>query len=597
MSQSQLKKIISSLPQSPGVYKYFDTNNSLIYIGKAKNIKKRVASYFTKKFDNSKTAALVSKISSIQFTLVETEMDAFLLENALIKKFQPKYNVDLKDDKTYSSICIKKERFPRLFYTRNRIKDGSEYFGPYASGIAMHTVLDLIKTIYPLRNCNLNLSEKYIKANKYKTCLEYDIGNCKAPCVAYQSEDDYNINMQQIKNILRGNLSEVKNHLKKLMQDSSSKLNFEQAEIYKKKLLALQNYQSKSTVVNSIDHDVDVFSITSDEKFAFVNYLKVSFGMITQTKTFELKKKLDESDAELLSIIVAETREGLNEKETEIVVPFELDWEDKKLQITVPKSGEKKKLLDISLRNALYYKKEKLEQYEKTNPDLKIERILTTLKNDLRLKELPSHIECFDNSNLQGTNPVSACVVFKNAKPNKKEYRHFIPRTVEGANDFATMEEVVFRRYKRMLDENNSLPQLVIIDGGKGQLSSAVTSLKKLNLYGKITVIGIAKRLEEIYYPEDELPLYIDKKSESLRIIQQLRDEAHRFGITHHRKRRSKNTLQTELENIKGIGSETATILLSKLKSVKKIKEAKLDELKKIVGNSKAKLVHEYFNG
>ena len=592
-----LKEIISSLPDSPGIYKYYDATGVLMYIGKAKSLKKRVGSYFNKiHYENRKTAVMVSKIVDIQFTLVESEMDALLLENALIKQFQPRFNISLKDDKTYPSIIIKKEKFPRLFYTRNLIKDGSEYFGPYASGAMMHTLLDLIKTTYPFRTCNLHLSEKNIKEGKFRACLEYDIGNCLAPCIGLQSEEEYNENMRAAKSLIKGQLSEAKLQLKNKMQEAAAELQFETAARYKKKLDSLENYQSKSTIVNEIKHDVDVFSIVSDERFAFANYIKVSNGIICQTQTFEIKKKLEESDATLLNFAIAEVREKYQSESKEIIVPINLDWEDERITITVPKGGEKKKLLDLSIKNALYYKKEKLSQYEKLNPEIKVDRILNLMMQDLRLTEPPKHIECFDNSNLQGTNPVSACVVFKDAKPSKKDYRHFIPRTVVGPDDFATMREVVYRRYARLLEENQTLPNLIIVDGGKGQLSSAVESLKELGIYGKVPIIGIAKRLEELYYPEDELPLYIDKKSETLRIIQQLRDEAHRFGITHHRKRRSNNTLVTELENIKGVGPETAKALLLELKSVKKIKEASLALIVDIVGESKGKLVYAHFH-
>ena len=584
------------MPESPGIYKYYDLDRNLIYIGKAKNLKKRVYSYFSKtRHENRKTEVMVSKIEDIQFTLVDTEIDALLLENALIKQFQPRFNINLKDDKTYPSLCIQNERFPRIFSTRQPIKDGSEYFGPYANGTMMYTVLDLIKATYPLRNCTLNLSEANINAKKFKTCLEFDIGNCLAPCVGLQSEADYSENVKAIKNILKGNLGEVKSQLKAHMQKAAEALKFEEAANFKRKLESLINYQSRSTIVNDIKHDVDVFSLVSDEKFAFANFLKVSNGIIIQTQTFEIKKKLDEQNSDLLSLAIAEVRDKYHSRSGEIIVPFELDWKDENIIITIPKAGDKKKLLDLSLKNAMYYKKEKMSQYEKLNPDFKVERVLTQMKIDLHLTELPKHIECFDNSNLQGTNPVSACVVFRDAKPSKKDYRHFIPTTVVGPDDFATMREVVFRRYKRMLEENEPLPNLIIIDGGKGQLSSAVESLKKLNIYGKIPIIGIAKRLEELYYPEDELPLYIDKKSETLKIIQQLRDEAHRFGITHHRKRRNKNTLVTELDAIKGIGPGSIKMLLSELKSVKKIKEVKLEELVTIVGEAKGKLVFDFF--
>ncbi|MBP7510285.1 MAG: excinuclease ABC subunit UvrC [Bacteroidia bacterium] len=597
MHNEHIKKILKGLPESPGVYKYFDLQQNLIYIGKAKSLKRRVSSYFFKKHhDNKKTAILVSRIVDIQYTLVETEMDALLLENALIKKFQPRFNISLKDDKTYASIAIKNERFPRVVSTRTLIKDGSEYFGPYANGYLKYTLLDLIKAGFPLRNCNYNLSEENISSRKFKACLEYDIGNCMAPCVGKQSEEEYMQSIQAVKKILKGNLFEVRQDLKSHMVNAASELEFEKADAYKKKLELLENYQSKSTIVSEIKHDVDVFSIVSDERFAFSNYLKVSNGIIVQTQTFELKKKLDETDEELLSLAIAEVREKYQSRSTEIIVPIPLDWEDSGLVITVPKLGDKKKLLDLSMKNAQYYKRDKLTQYELLNPELKTDRILSLMKQDLRLTELPKHIECFDNSNLQGTNPVSACVVFRDAKPSKKDYRHFIPKTVEGPDDFATMREVVFRRYRGLLESNEPLPNLIIVDGGKGQLSSAVESLKELGIYGQVPIIGIAKRLEELYYPDDDLPLYIDKKSETLKIIQQLRDEAHRFGITHHRKRRSKNSLVSELDTIKGIGPESAKQLLQELKSVKKIKEAKLETLIDMLGSAKGNLVYTHFH-
>ena len=597
MQSAKIKTIIKSLPDSPGIYKYFDAEGVLMYIGKAKNLKKRVNSYFTKTHhENRKTAVLVSKICDIHFTLVDSEIDALLLENSLIKKFQPKFNINLKDDKTYPFICIKNERFPRIFFTRQHIIDGSEYFGPYANGMMMHTILDVIKVLFPLRTCNLNLSETNIKAQKFKVCLEYQIGNCKAPCVDFQTEEDYDISVKQIKNILRGNISVVTKHLKTLMTEAADEMHFEKAASYKYKLSTLENYQSRSTIVNSSIHEVDVFSLVSDERFAFVNYLKVANGMIIQTQTFELRKKLDESNEELLELAIAEVREQYKSTSKEILVPFEMDLNDEELIFTVPKTGDKKKLLDLSMKNALYYKKDKLDQYEKLNPELKTDRILSQMMSDLRLTEPPVHIECFDNSNIMGTYPVSACVVFKNAKPSKKDYRHFNVKTVIGPNDFATMKEVVFRRYKRMLDEHETLPNLIVIDGGKGQLSSAVESLKELGIYGKIPVLGIAKRLEELFYPEDELPLYIDKKSETLKIIQQIRDEAHRFGITHHRNKRSKGTLASELSAINGVGEETIKLLLKELKSVKKIKEASIEKLTEIVGQAKAKVIAKHFN-
>lgn len=597
MTSQHLKDIISRLPDTPGVYKYFDKDGVLIYIGKAKKLKKRVSSYFTKTHhDSRKTAMLVERIADIQFTLVDSEVDALLLENSLIKKFQPKFNINLKDDKTYPFICIKKEPFPRITYTRNIVRDGSDYFGPYANKGMMWTILELIKALYPTRTCALNLTQENINAYKFKVCLEYQIGNCKAPCVGYQTEEDYAETIKEIKSILRGDISEVKNHLKILMQNAATDLRFEEAAIYKRKLDLLSNYQSKSTIVSYHIHDVDVFSIVVDEKFAFINFLKVANGMIIQTQTFEVKKKMDETAEELLEYAIAEVREQYKSTSREIIVPFKLDLEDEKIIFTVPKLGDKKKLLDLSLKNAMFYKRDKLEQYDRLNPELRVDRLMAQMQKDLRLKTPPKHIECFDNSNIQGTNPVSACVVFKDGKPSKKDYRHFKVQTVVGPDDFATMREVVYRRYKRVLEENEPLPDLIVIDGGKGQLSSAIESLTALGLYGKVPIIGIAKRLEELYYPEDEFPLYLEKKSETLKIIQQIRDEAHRFGITHHRNLRSKNTFVSELDAIKGIGKETSKLLLSELKSVKKIREATLEQLAAIVGNAKAKLVWNHFN-
>lgn len=597
MLNENLKQTITSLPNSPGVYKYFDKDGLLIYIGKAKNLKKRVSSYFTKNhYENKKTAVMVSRICQIQFMLVDSEVDALLLENALIKKHQPKFNISLKDDKTYPFICIKNEPFPRVFYTRNQIKDGSDYFGPYANGTMMHVVLDLIKNLYPIRNCALNLTASNIAQQKFKACLEFQIGNCKAPCIANQTEYDYNKSIKEIKNILKGNLSGANAHLKQQMLEAATELKYEQAAEYKKKLQLLEQYQSKSTIVSSTINNVDVFSVVSDEKFAFINYLKVANGIIIQTQTFELKKKLDESDADLLSLAIAEVREQYKSTSTEIIVPFEMDIADEELTFHIPKAGDKKKLLDLSFKNAVYYKRDKLLQYEKLNPDLRTDRLLTQMMNDLRLTVLPRHIECFDNSNIQGTNAVSACVVFKNAKPSKKDYRHFNVKTVVGPDDFATMREVVQRRYSRLIDEQQPLPDLIIIDGGKGQLSAAIESMKEVGIYGKVPVIGIAKRLEELYYPNDELPLYIDKKSETLKIIQHLRDEAHRFGITHHRNRRSKNTFVTELTQITGIGDETAKLLLHTFKSVKKIKVTPLQQLIEVVGLARAKAIWLHFN-
>lgn len=597
MSSFDYKKALKDIPHKPGVYQYFDIEDKLIYIGKAKDLRNRVSSYFVKdKQINGKTRVLVSKIRRIQFTIVDTEIDAWLLENSLIKKHQPRYNIMLKDDKTYPWIVIKKEPFPRVFSTRRMVKDGSTYLGPYASVGMMHTILDLIKETYTLRTCNLPLTTENINAGKFKVCLEYQIGNCKGPCQNYQTKDDYETNIAEIKDILNGKIGNVIKDVKQVVKTAAEELNFELAHNYQKKLSVLEKYQSKSTVVSSAITNIDVVSIASDERYAFVNYLKVMNGAIIQTQTIEIKKRLDESDEELLSIAIAEFRTKFKSTSREIIVPFEIPLEDMNLKLTLPKLGEKKKLLELSQKNVLFFKKEKLNQYEKLNPELKTERVLTQMKNDLRLTQLPYHIECFDNSNFQGKYPVSAIVVFKDAKPSKKDYRHFNVKTVEGPNDFATMEEAVYRRYKRILEENQSLPQLIVIDGGKGQLSSAVSSLKKLGIDKKVTVIGIAKRLEELYYPNDSLPMYLDKKSETLKIIQQLRDEAHRFGITFHRKKRDKGTLKTELEEIEGIGKNTAEKLLTHFKSVKRIKEASAEELSKLLNKKQVITLVNYFN-
>lgn len=596
MSIFDYKKALADIPHKPGVYQYWDVEDTLIYIGKAKDLRNRVGSYFNQDNQmNGKTRVLVSKIRKITFTIVDTEIDAWLLENSLIKKHQPRYNIMLKDDKTYPWIIIKKEAFPRIYWTRKMVKDGSTYFGPYASVGMMHTILDLIKETYPLRTCNLPLTEDNISAGKFKVCLEYQIGNCKGPCQAYQSDEDYSKNIEEIKDILNGKIGNVIRDVKLIIKNAVADLNFEYAHQYQKKLLVLEKYQSKSTVVNSSITNVDVVSIASDERYAFVNYLKIMNGSIIQTQTIEIKKRLDESDEELLTIAITEFRTKFNSTSKEIIVPFDITIADENLKFTVPKLGEKKNLLELSHKNVLFFRREKLNQYEKLNPDLRSERILTQMQKDLMLTQLPVHIECFDNSNFQGAYPVSAIVVFKDAKPSKKDYRHFNVKTVEGPNDFATMEEAVYRRYKRMIEEEESLPQLIIIDGGKGQLSSAVSSLKKLGIDTKVTVIGIAKRLEELYYPGDSYPLHLDKKSETLKVIQQLRDEAHRFGITFHRKKRDQGTLKTELEAITGIGKTTADKLLRHFKSVKKIKEAPAEELEKVLNKAQVKTLLEYF--
>ncbi len=585
---------IKTLPNSPGVYQYFDKEDVIIYVGKAKNLKKRVSSYFNKNHENGKTRILVKKIVRIEHVVVDTETDALLLENNLIKKYKPRYNILLKDDKSYPWICIKKERFPRVFSTRRVIKDGSEYFGPYTNMKTIHALLDLIKELYPLRTCNYDLSQEKINTGKYKVCLEYHLGNCKGPCEGYQYEDNYLEDIRAIRNIIKGNFKESLEHLQQMMLDFAAEMKFEEAQKIKDKLASLQNYQAKSTIVNPSINNVDVFSIISDETHGYANFFKVMNGSIVQSYTTEIKKKLDETDKELLELFIIETRNRFNSLSREVYVPFKVDLGEQ-IKVTVPKLGDKKRIVELSERNAKYYRMEQFKQIKIVDPDRHVKRIMGQMKKDLRLSVEPRHIECFDNSNIQGTHPVSACVVFKDGKPSKKEYRHYNIKTVEGPDDFASMEEVVFRRYKRLLEENQPLPQLIVIDGGKGQLSSALKSLDVLGLRGKIAIIGIAKRLEEIYYPGDSIPLYLDKKSESLKIIQFLRNEAHRFGITFHRNKRSKSAIQSELEQIPDIGNQTITNLLRKFKSAKRVKEATLDELKDVVGLSRAQKVYQYY--
>ncbi|MEX8546919.1 MAG: excinuclease ABC subunit UvrC [Mucilaginibacter sp.] len=598
MSNFDYKEALKAVPHKPGVYQYWDDENTIIYIGKAKDLKNRVSSYFNKDVlsSNGKTKVLVSKIRKITFTIVDTEIDAWLLENSLIKKHQPRYNVLLKDDKTYPWIVIKNEPFPRIYWTRRIIRDGSKYLGPYASISMMHTILDLIRETYPLRTCNLPLTEPNIDAGKFKVCLEYQLGNCKGPCQKYQSAEDYLNNIEEIKDILNGKTGSVVKQLKEQMENAIAELNFELAHKLKRKFELLDNYQSKSTVVNSSITDVDVFSIASEERYAFVNFLKVMNGVITQTQTLELKKRLDETDEELLTLAISEFRTRYNSMSKEVIVPFDITVDEgSNIRFTVPKLGEKKKLLDLSQKNVQFFKSGKIDQYEKLNPEVRTDRLLTQMMKDLRLNQLPRHIECIDNSNFQGSFPVSAIVVFRDGKPSKKDYRFFNVKTVVGPDDFATMEEAVYRRYKRLLEENQELPQLIIIDGGKGQLSSSVKALKKLDIDKKVTIIGIAKRLEELYYPGDQYPMYLDKKSETLKIIQQLRDEAHRFGITAHRKKRNKATIATELENIPGIGKTTADKLLTYFKSVKRVREASQELLMEVVNSKQALAIHDFF--
>ena len=597
MSTFDYQSILNTIPPKPGIYQFWNNEDTIIYVGKAKNLKNRVKSYFQKEGNhvNAKTRVLVKKIHHITFTIVDTEIDAWLLENSLIKKHQPRYNVMLKDDKTYPWIVIKNEPFPRIFWTRKIIKDGSTYFGPYASVKMMYTILNLIKEIFPLRTCNLALNLKNIALQKFKVCLEYQIGNCKGPCEALQSDVDYNQNIENIKDILSGKINTILKKLNYQLDQAVLELNFELAHHLKQRYDSLENYQSKSTIVSASISDLDVFSIASNDKYAFVNFLKVMNGTIIQTQTIELKKRLDESEEELLSIAISDFRIRFNSTSKEIVIPFNLDLLDTEIKFTIPKLGEKKKLLELSQKNAVFFKRQRLDQYEKLNPEIRSTRLLTQMMKDLRLNQLPHHIECFDNSNFQGSNPVSAIVVFKDAKPSKKDYRHFNVKTVAEPNDFATMEEAVYRRYSRMLNEGEVIPQLIIIDGGKGQLSSAVKSLKRLGIDTKVTIIGIAKRLEEIYYPNDPHPMYLDKRSETLKIIQQLRDEAHRFGITFHRKKRDQATLITELENIAGIGKITANKLLKHFKSVKNIQKASEVHLLEILNSKQTKSLQTYF--
>lgn len=585
---------LKTLPDRPGVYQYFDAKESIIYVGKAKNLKKRVNSYFTKQHDNNRTRLLVKKIVRIEHIVVNSEMDALLLENNLIKKYQPRYNVLLKDDKSYPWICIKKERFPRIFATRKIIRDGSEYFGPYTSMKTVRTLLDLIKELYPLRTCNYDLSAAKIAAEKYKVCLEYHLGNCSAPCVDKIENTQYDENIKAIRAIIKGNFKDSLQQFEEQMKERAAEMAFEEAQRIKEKLDILKNYQAKSTIVNPKISNVDVFSVITDETYGYVNFLQLSYGSIIRSHTIEIKKKLDETPEELLRLAIVEIRQRFHSQSPEVYLPFALDLGDH-IKITVPQLGDKKHLVDLSVRNAKYFRIERFKQMQIVDPDRHTNRLMQQMKADLRLSEEPRHIECFDNSNLQGSNPVAACVVFRDGKPYKKDYRHFNIKTVEGPDDFASMEEVVFRRYKRLQEEGESLPQLIIIDGGKGQLSSALKSLEVLGLRGKIAIVGIAKRLEEIYFPDDPIPLYLDKKSESLKVIQHLRNEAHRFGITFHRNKRSKNAIHSVLDDVPGIGPKTKTVLLKQFKSLKRIKEASHDQLVASIGEKKATVLFRFF--
>ncbi len=597
MKTEEFKVISETIPHEPGVYRFLDEEGTILYVGKAKSLKSRLNSYFgDKKHLQYKTVLLTRNASKIEFTVVETEHDALLLENSLIKKFQPRYNVMLKDGKSYTYICIKNEPFPRVFFTRRMIRDGSVYFGPYTSKYRVNILLEIIKKLFQLRTCSLNLSAENIAKKKFRVCLEFHIKNCLGPCEGFEQETEYQAKIDQVKNILKGNLGGVKRFITDNMKSHAERLEFEQAQILKEKLIAFEDYQSSSTVVSTTIRDIDVFAITKDDQMAYVNYLKIVNGTIVNTDIAEMQMNLDDDTGDLLSFVIPTIRERFESEAPEVIVPIEIQLPDPKITITVPQRGDKKKLLELAETNIDYFirqkKRDEVSHQKKVSSS---ERILSTLKKDLQMEVMPLHIECFDNSNIQGTNPVSSCVVFKNARPSNKDYRHFNVKSVVGPNDFASMEEVVYRRYKRLLDEGKPLPQLIIIDGGKGQLSSAVKSLEALNLIGKVTVIGIAKKLEEIFFPGDSLPLYINKKSESLKLIQQARNEAHRFAISFHRDQRSKNFLGTQLTNIPGIGKTTAEKLLKSFGSVTGIKTADPAEIEKVVGKAIAGKVRAFF--
>lgn len=594
MTQNEFSAIASTIPALPGIYKYFDDANELLYVGKAKHLRKRVSSYFSKTFTTYKTHELVQRIHHIEFTIVNNEQDAFLLENTLIKEFQPRYNISLKDGKTYPYIVIKNERFPRVFFTRRKIKDGSQYLGPYTSVEKVRELLDFIKQTILLRTCKLNLSEKNIKQGKFKVCLEYHLGNCKGPCEGLQTVENYEAELQQLVNLLKGNLSPVLQYFKQEMKDHVSRMEFEKAAHYKSKIEHLKNYQARSAVVNTRIGSVDVFSILEDGNIAYVNYLSINAGTIVQTKTITLEKRLDETAAEVLSFAAAQIRESFGSINQEIIVPFNIDFPQQDVRITIPKAGDKKKLLGLSEKNVNYFKdelrKRKMLRLEEKTSDEKI-KVLEQLQKDLKLSAVPLHIECFDNSNLQGSYPVSAVVCFKNGEPSKSEYRRFKVKSVVGINDFASMTEVVYRRYKRLLAEKEPLPQLIIIDGGKGQLSAAMQSVKLLNLPGTTSVVGLAKNEEEIFFPGDSESVKLPWDSESLKLIRRIRDEVHNHGITYHRNLRSKGTFVNELEQVKGIGKATANLLLKEFKSVKNIKTKTLEEIAAVIGKAKAEFL------
>ncbi|HVN58441.1 MAG TPA: excinuclease ABC subunit UvrC [Bacteroidales bacterium] len=588
------KSILASLPQEPGVYQFIDESGVIIYVGKASNLKKRVTSYFSKN-QSGKTQALLRKAKDLLHIVVESESDALLLENNLIKKLQPRYNILLKDDKTFPWICIKNENFPRVFSNRNVYNDGSSYFGPYTSALMVKTLINLIRQLYQLRTCNYRLTPENISAGSFKACLEYQIGNCKAPCIGNQAEHDYDENIRQIKNILKGNISSVIDHLKDLMNSLAGDLKFEEAQVVKEKVDLLTNYRSKSTIVSSTIKNVDVFGYAGDQGMAFINYMKVSHGSVIQAFTLEIKSRVEEEKESMLATAITELRERTGSDAGEIIVPFRPDMLPEKLKCTVPEIGDKKKLLDLALRNALYFKLEQRKKNAEKGTESRAGKNLEKLRNDLHMPVVPQHIECFDNSNIMGTNPVAACVVFRNGRPSKKDYRHYNVKSVTGPDDFSSMEEIVFRRYRRLLDENQSLPQLIIIDGGKGQLSSAMKSVDTLGLRDRITIIGIAKKLEEIYFPGDSVPIYLDKRSYSLKLIQQLRDEAHRFGVNFHRDKRSSEMTRSILDQVKGIGPKTKEILLKNFESVDGIRKSSREELSKLIGDRKANLLSDFF--
>jgi excinuclease ABC subunit C len=599
MTAVEFQIIAHTIPTQPGIYKYFDDNAVLLYVGKAKDLRKRISSYFSKTFTTYKTHELVIRIRKIQFTIVDSEQDAFLLENSLIKEYQPKYNINLKDDKTYPFIVIKKEPYPRIFLTRNKINDGSEYLGPFTSAGKVRELISFIKQYIPLRTCKLPLSESNIQKGKFKVCLEYHLGNCKAPCVALQNASDYDEGLQQVRNMLKGNLNPVIHHFKKEMQEAAADMAFEKAELIRKKIEHLENYEAKSIIVSKHLSNLDVFSIVREAQWGYVNYLMVQNGTIVQTHTVPLETKLEETDEEVLSFAVANLRESFNSLSNEIIVPFVIEYSDPTITITVPKAGDKKKLLELSEKNVFYFKealhrKQLLHLEGKT--DLEKKKVLYELQEYLQLSEPPTHIECFDNSNFQGSFPVSAMVCFKDGMPSNKDYRHYNVKTVVGINDFATMTEVVYRRYKRVLEESLPIPQLIIIDGGKGQLGAAMESIHKLGLYGQTTVVGLAKNEEELFFPGDSRSIKLPWDSDSLKLVRRIRDEVHRFGITFHRNQRSKGSFKNELETIHGIGKQTAEQLLKQFKSVKNIKEQTLSNLSTIVGPQKASIVFNHFH-